>query len=727
MQPEAILRSLLHSMPNCSVGLFDHELRLQMAEGAPFDFVAPRDELLGGRPFPSFLTPTNARLFEHNMRAVLGGERRNFAMYSDGGAMAFEVAAVPVGGPDGSIVGGLYVAWDETERRCTADELARRLAQQSAVARLGELALHRGGARELMEGACRTAAEALGVEVVFVAQQSADGALRVGAAVGCGDELVGTSLDLGRLGDARQGPLVIDDLAKYPELDAGMLREQGIVSGAVVVVGEPGNPEGLLGAYTRDRRTFSPHDLDFLHSVAHVVTSAVEQHRTQRRIRHDSLHDALTGLPNRTLLRDRLTGALARTTGRAGWRVALLCVDIDRLKVFNESLGYDAGDQLLRAIGPRLQQVLRPGDTISRFSGDGFNILCEAIADEAHAARIGERIVSAFDAPFAIDGVERFITASVGIAVATPDNGTDDLLANAEAAMYSAKERGRGRHEFHDAAQRARVAARLRTEHDLRGALQTEQLWVAYQPIHRVGGGIAAVEALARWEHPVHGEVPPSDFVPIAEECGLIGALGSRVLRDACHQVARWRAATPVQELALSVNVSARQVTAPGLVEEVAAVLAESGLAPGALWLELTEGLLLEDSSGVIETLRALRDLGVRIVLDDFGTGYSSLGYLRRYPIDVLKIDRTFIADLGEDGAGDAAIVAAIVGMAHALGMETVPEGVETAGQFERLVALDCDYVQGYHLGRPLPGQQLETLLMAGSLAAVARVPAPSA
>jgi EAL domain-containing protein (putative c-di-GMP-specific phosphodiesterase class I) len=288
--------------------------------------------------------------------------------------------------------------------------------------------------------------------------------------------------------------------------------------------------------------------------------------------------------------------------------------------------------------------------------------------------------------------------------------------------MYRAKERGRARLELHDAAQRARVAARVQMEQDLRQAIEGDELWVAYQPIHLAGGGIAGAEALVRWSHPVLGFVPPAEFIPLAEESGLIGVLGARILRDACRQVVHWRGTTPMAELRLSVNVSARQVTAPGLVDTVRSALAASGLPPEALWLELTEGLLLESSDGTIETLQALRGLGVNLVLDDFGTGYSSLGYLRRYPIDVLKIDRAFVDDLGGAGNGDSAIVEAIVAMAHALGMSAVAEGVETSGQLVRLTELECDYVQGYHLGRPLPAAELEALLHGGALTLAARI-----
>jgi len=419
----------------------------------------------------------------------------------------------------------------------------------------------------------------------------------------------------------------------------------------------------------------------------HAVIALLERER---------LHDPLTGLPNRVLLLDRTATALARLR-RGSWRVALMHVGIDRLNVLNETLGLSAGDELLRALGPRLHSVLRPGDTVARSTGDGFAILCEGIADEAHAVRIAERILDAFGEPFELAGGRHYVSASVGIAVAACGHEPDVLIANAETAMWRARERGRGHQELHDAGQRDRVAARLRLERDLREAVQTDELWIAYQPIQAVGGGVAAVEALARWTHPVQGNVPPSDFIAIAEDSGLIVALGERILREACEQVSDWG------DLSLSVNVSARQVTAPGLVATVVRTLADTGLSPDRLWLELTENLLLDDSAAVHATLHELAGLGVHLVLDDFGTGYSSLAYLRRFPLEMLKIDRSFI--------DDEPIVAAIVGMARALGLRTVPEGVETSEQLDRLIALGCDYVQGYHLGRPMAARELEAQL----------------
>jgi EAL domain-containing protein (putative c-di-GMP-specific phosphodiesterase class I) len=279
--------------------------------------------------------------------------------------------------------------------------------------------------------------------------------------------------------------------------------------------------------------------------------------------------------------------------------------------------------------------------------------------------------------------------------------------------MYRAKERGRGRAEVFDAGLRARITARLSVERDLRRALDGEgRLWVAYQPYYRLPGrSLAGVEALVRWDHPVRGNLPPADFIPVAEESGLVVPLGARVLREACAQVARWRRETPHTDLRLTVNVSARQMGSPDFVDTVRDVLADTGLQPETLGLEITEGLLLEETPATALTIELLQTLGVRLLLDDFGTGYSSLRYLQRYALDGLKVDRAFVAGLGEAGDGDGAIVDAIVGMARALGMAVIPEGVETEAQLARLAALGCDHAQGFLLSRPLPADELEALL----------------
>jgi diguanylate cyclase (GGDEF)-like protein/PAS domain S-box-containing protein len=607
-----------------------------------------------------------------------------------------------------------------SDRREAAAELARRLAQQSAVARLGEAALQRPDLDTLLVDTVTAVAETLDVEIAGVFEHLGDGLVKVRAGTGWNDGFVGSQFEMSSFRDEQgraryaSGPVLIDDLPNNDVYRARPLRDHGVVSSANVLIGSADEPLGMLTANSRRERAFDERDLDFMTAVAHVLAGAIERMRVERQMRHDALHDSLTGLPNRSLLLDRLHTALARAT-RDGGRIALLFVDLDNLKVLNDSLGHGAGDELLRAIGPRLHAQLRASDTVARFGGDEFAIVCEQVDDIEQAIGIAERIVGAFEEPFIVEGEPRFGSVSVGVVVTEPGipRGATELLSDADAAMYRAKERGRGRFEVFDAGLRDRITARLQVEADLRRALEGEgRLWVAYQPYYRLPGrGVAGVEALVRWDHPTRGNVSPVEFIPVAEESGLVIPLGARVLRAACEQVARWQRETGHDGLRLTVNVSARQMAAPDFVETVQEILAETGLHPDSLGLEITERLLLEETPATALTIELLQALGVRLLLDDFGTGYSSLRYLQRYPLDGLKVDRAFVNGLGDNGDGDGAIVEAIVGMARALGMGVIPEGVETEGQLARLCALGCDHAQGFLLSKPLPAVEIESLL----------------
>jgi diguanylate cyclase (GGDEF)-like protein/PAS domain S-box-containing protein len=430
-----------------------------------------------------------------------------------------------------------------------------------------------------------------------------------------------------------------------------------------------------------------------------------ERRAAERLLEHQALHDPLTGLPNRALFLDRLQHALARAR-RPGTNLAVYFCDVDDFKDVNDSLGHDAGDELLIALPPRLREGLRVGDTVARFGGDEFVILCEQLASEAEAIRIAERIGESFALPFELDGRPHHLSVSVGVVFARGGEATAaEVLRDADAAMYRAKGGGKGRFELFDAQMRASLVARLQTEADLRRALEDGELRLHWQPVVALcadGDRCVGAEALVRWQHPERGLLAPAAFIAVAEDSGLIAPLGAWVLEQACRQALAWGG-----ERSVSVNISPRQLShsdVPALLERA---LAQTGLEPGLLELEITENVLMEQST--LATLRRLKALGVRLVLDDFGTGWSSLAYLKRFPLDGLKIDREFVAGLGSS-AEDTAIVSAVLSMATALELDVIAEGVETDAQLAWLRTRGCRFAQGYLLGRPARAAELAAL-----------------
>ena len=441
---------------------------------------------------------------------------------------------------------------------------------------------------------------------------------------------------------------------------------------------------------------------------------------------HEALHDRLTGLPNRALFLDRLAHALPALQRRAGV-LAVLFIDVDRFKVINDSLGHEAGDEVLRELARRLGAMMRPGDSVARFGGDEFVVLCEGLDDPGQAVAIADRLQAGISVPLAVRGAELVVTVSTGIAVsAACGDSPGALLRDADAAMYRAKQQGRARSVIFADAMRAEAKGRLDTETELRHALSHGQLRVYYQPIMDMQSGwMVAVEALVRWQHPTRGLVPPEEFIGVAEETGLIVPLGEWVLEESCNQLLRWRRDHPHHaRLGMAVNVSGVQIAQLDFVDRVTAVLSRTGLEGSGLELEITESVLMRDAEQAMSVLRALRALGVRLSIDDFGTGYSSLSYLRRFPVDTLKIDRSFVDGLGHDPE-DAAIVQTIVSLATSLGMATVAEGVETALQYDLARSLGCIRSQGFFMSRPLPAAELARLL--AELPAGSEVPLPRA
>jgi diguanylate cyclase (GGDEF)-like protein/PAS domain S-box-containing protein len=443
------------------------------------------------------------------------------------------------------------------------------------------------------------------------------------------------------------------------------------------------------------------------------IQDITDRKQAEERLHHDAFHDTLTGLPNRALFMDHLKLAIARLQRREDQIFAVLYIDLDRFKVVNDSLGHMVGDQLLIGIARRLEYCLRPGDTIARLGGDEFTILLEDIGDGTDVTPVAERIQKELSSPFSLGGREVFTTVSMGIALSSKEYGRpEDILRDADTAMYRAKSLGKARHETFDVGMHSQAIKLLQLETDLRHALERQEFLVVYQPIMSLEtGALRGFEALIRWHHPERGLISPMDFIPVAEETGMIVQIGEWVLREACQQMQRWQSVFPTDPpIFICVNLSVKQFSQQDLIERVAAILKETKLPPTSLKLEITESAVMENVETAINMLKQLRASGVQLAMDDFGTGYSSLSYLHRFPINTLKIDRSFITRMVENNE-NAEIVRTISGLAKNLGMDVVAEGVETRDQLEILRALGCKYGQGYFFSKPLDTQSAEAFI----------------
>ena len=438
-----------------------------------------------------------------------------------------------------------------------------------------------------------------------------------------------------------------------------------------------------------------------------------ERKRVEEELVHNALHDPLTDLPNRVLFIDRVYHAMERAQRHKNNMYAVLFLDLDRFKIVNDSLGHNVGDQLLIEWARRLTACLRSEDTVARLGGDEFVILLDDIQDSTDAIRVAERIQNDLALPFDLEGYKVIIFMSMGIVLSGASyERPEDILRDADIAMYRAKGQGLGRYEIFDPAMRDRVMSRLELETDLRKALESQEFIVHYQPILEMKTSrIIGFEALVRWQHPTKGLIPPAEFIPTAEETGLIVPIGYWVLEEACRQICAWQVQFPADpQLIMSVNLSTRQCAQPDLVQMIADILKRNQLVAGSLILELTESLIVEDSNSISTMLSELCKLGVQVQIDDFGTGYSSLSYLHTLPIDTLKIDRSFISRIGTKG-NNLEIVRTILTLAHNLGMKVVAEGVETDDQLNALRAMDCEYIQGFLFAKAVDSQEAGILL----------------
>ena len=604
--------------------------------------------------------------------------------------------------------------------RMRSEEISRRQAhQQREVARFGQLAIEGTQIDVLAREAPRILTRVLRVDYGGVLKLlSGRDELLLVAADGLPDELIGKARvpadfrsQSGYALATGRATVVTDWREETRFQQSELQRSQGMQSAAIILIQGKGQPYGVIGAGSRELHGFSQEDVDFMQAIANVLANAIERRRTEERTEHEALHDPLTGLPNRNLFLDRLQQSLS-VAARRQTSISVLFLDLDQFKLVNDSLGHAAGDELLAAVAPRIEGALRPGDTVARFGGDEFAVLAEDIGNERGATRIAERVAEALSRPFILREREHFVSASVGISIGEGSELPESLIRDADSALYRAKERGRGGYEIFDEVMRSRVIEHMQTENDLRRAIQRDELELHYQPVIRLrDGSIVALEALLRWKHPERGLIGPLAFIPVAEESRLIVPIGRWVIEQACRQAAIWQQRNPDSApVSVAVNLSARQLADPHLLSHIEGSVRANGIDPSTLWLELTETTLLDDTTFVERTLESLKGLGVRLVLDDFGVGFSSLGYLKRLPLSMIKLDRTFVENLTE-GSHDAAIVRAVSEMAVTIGIGVVAEGIETEEQVQMANALGCGFAQGFHFSEPVPVAHVERVL----------------
>jgi diguanylate cyclase (GGDEF)-like protein/excisionase family DNA binding protein len=612
----------------------------------------------------------------------------------------------------------LYLAKPTASR--LRDEMGQ--ARDPYLSALDETAmalLERLESTELLETIMNRAAALLGTPhgYIYLADE-ADRVLVGRVGIGLFTRYVGYRLpfDSGVGGAVYQSgqPLVIGDYDTFAgRVDDFPLGAMGSVLGVPLISGA--KVVGVIGlASGSGDRVFGEREVTAMTRFAQLASIALDNARLFEAAQHGALYDPVTGLPNRELLMDRVGHSLSWTRPEDDAPVGIVLLDLDRFKVINETLGHAAGDTLLTAVGRRLCACVRPGDTVGRFGGDQFVVVLDGVDGPDEVRRMADRIQTELRTPFELDGREWFINVRMGISMGRPGQAIPgDLLREAQVALVQAKADQSMRHAFFEPAMGEATIERLELENDLRRALTRGELRVHYQPLLDLAQErVVGVEALVRWQHPTRGLVPPSAFIPLAEESGLIGPVGRLVLETACRQVREWRDRLPGSGIGVSVNLSVRQFAQPGLADEVTEILGRTGLPPQALELEITESVLMEATELTAQTLAALRALGVKLVLDDFGTGYSSLAYLKQLPLDTIKIDRSFVTDL-VDGDKNLPIVTAVVALAHGLGIDVVAEGIETAEQADRLRALGCDRAQGFFYARPMPPDEALTYLTA--------------
>jgi len=622
-----------------------------------------------------------------------------------GGTRWLSISGEPVFDATGRFKGYRGVGRDITERKRAEEQRAAQARYQTKIAQFGEVALASRGAEELIEQAVRSVLEGLGGGAVAYLER-AGGERQV--VMRCIDGLAGNapSSVLGYEPGEALGQVLDGGTARIAGLPYAWA---GTREAVLAPVAHEQGARGALCALPEATMSLGAEETRFLAAAASVLSAGLKRIESERRLAFLAQFDALTGLPNRTLLADRFSQMLVQAR-RRGAQLGALFVDLDEFKLVNDSLGHGAGDELLKEIARRLQATVRSGDTVARIVGDEFAIVLADLARPEDAAVVAQKLIEALLAPVDVRGHEVFVTASIGIALFPSDgNDAEALLAAADAAMYRAKQAGRNSFQFYTPEINRRTKARAVLGRELRRALERDEFRLVYQPKFDLKSERpSGAEALLRWQHPSRGVVLPAEFIAILEESGLISQIGEWVLRQACADIRAWQA-RGVRALPIAVNLSARQFRQLDLAARIRSIVDAAGVAPELIELEITESQLMQDPDHAIRAMRSLAAAGMRIAIDDFGTGYSSLAYLTRFPVSALKIDRSFVAGILQQG-GDATIVRTIIEMAHTLGLAVIAEGVENEGQKHFLRGLGCEQAQGYLFGKPVDADGMAEL-----------------
>ena len=606
---------------------------------------------------------------------------------------------VPMFGANGVVERYICIDIDITARKDSERTIIANALRQSLIAELGRTALAAHDLDGLFGDAAAAAARALGAEHGAVFEFELDGDQRhITARAGAGglSGAAGLRFSVPATVLALQPP---DQLLR-PMFDT-LASSHGVQSGADACIICSDGQFGMIGVFSKNRQRFASEDIDFLRSIANILATTIERQSAQKQLTYLAQYDALTDLPNRR----HLTQVLNRMIGQAAAHeqgAGVMFIDLDHFKKVNDVLGHDIGDQLLVLATRRLQACVRPGHLVARLGGDEFALVLPSAPGDAELAAMAQTLVDALAQPFMLQGQELFVSASIGVARYPQDGASaHQLLKSADTAMYAAKSCGRNNYQLHTGQMQADAEQRVRLESQLHRALEHGEFLLHYQPkLDLASGAICGFEALLRWQHPERGLVPPLEFIAILEDTGLIVPVGEWVLEAVCAQLAAWQAqGLPVCPVAI--NLSARQLRQADLAQSVERIVNASGIAPALLEFELTESMLMADPEAAIEILTRVQRFGIRLSIDDFGTGYSSLAYLKRFPLDALKIDRTFVRDLPHD-SDDAAITRAVINLAHSLNLKVVAEGVENIDQLRALEKSGCDQIQGYYIGRPV-------------------------